>query len=104
MFSDSRTSPPDPQRVLRNALELAQEAVQFDNSKDPHNAVLAYGESIALLEHVLELLRDEDCTLKGYRTSESSDTSRDTLDESRRVKTIVSLQRVNLHVHIESTF
>ncbi|KZT74784.1 hypothetical protein DAEQUDRAFT_700825 [Daedalea quercina L-15889] len=59
--SESR---PSSRRALTKALELAREAVRLDSSNDdPYAAVVAYGQSVALLSQVMErVMRGEDST------------------------------------------
>ncbi|KAJ3790277.1 hypothetical protein GGU10DRAFT_303319 [Lentinula aff. detonsa] len=50
---------PSPRRALTQALELAREAVQLDSMNDnPELAVAAYGRSVALLNEVMERVRN----------------------------------------------
>ncbi|KAL5519003.1 hypothetical protein ACEPAH_686 [Sanghuangporus vaninii] len=55
-------SRPSSRRALTRALELAREAVRLDSTNDdPHGAIRAYGESVALLNEVMErVMRGED--------------------------------------------
>ncbi|KZT06803.1 uncharacterized protein LAESUDRAFT_812489 [Laetiporus sulphureus 93-53] len=63
--TDVRPEPrPSPRRALTKALELAREAVRLDSTNDdPYGAVVAYGQSVALLSEVMErVMRGEDST------------------------------------------
>ncbi|GBE78186.1 hypothetical protein SCP_0110690 [Sparassis crispa] len=53
---------PSSRRALTKALELAREAVRLDSTNDdPHAAVVAYGQSVALLSEVMaRVMRGED--------------------------------------------
>ncbi|KAH8120260.1 hypothetical protein DFH11DRAFT_1739440 [Phellopilus nigrolimitatus] len=53
---------PSSRRALTRALELAREAVKLDSTNDdPHGAIQAYGQSVALLNEVMErVMRGED--------------------------------------------
>ncbi|KAI5123601.1 hypothetical protein M0805_003417 [Coniferiporia weirii] len=53
---------PSSRRTLTRALELAREAVRLDSTNDdPHGAIQAYGQSVALLNEVMErVMRGED--------------------------------------------
>ncbi|KAF9821894.1 hypothetical protein IEO21_00324 [Rhodonia placenta] len=55
---------PSSRRALTRALELAREAVRLDSTNDdPYGAVIAYGQSVALLSEVMErVMRGEDST------------------------------------------
>lgn len=53
---------PSSRRALTRALELAKEAVRLDSTNDdPHGAIMAYGQSVTLLNEVMErVMRGED--------------------------------------------
>lgn len=60
--SPTGQSRPSSRRALTRALELAKEAVRLDSTNDdPHGAIMAYGQSVALLNEVMErVMRGED--------------------------------------------
>jgi hypothetical protein len=75
-------------------LELAREAVKLDSTNaDPYGAVIAYGQSVALLSDVMERVR------RGEDSTESSNRRRNGRrrsvvaqeEEVKRLKSIVSV-------------
>lgn len=89
----SAPSRPSSRRTLTRALELAREAVRLDSTNDdPHGAIRAYGQSVALLNEVMErVMRGEDSgdhrRRNGRRRSIVAQE-----EEVRRLKSIVSWQ------------
>lgn len=85
-------SKPSSRRALTRALELAREAVRLDSTNDdPHGAIQAYGQSVALLNEVMErVMRGEDSTeprkKNGRRRSIVAQE-----EEVRRLRSIVSI-------------
>lgn len=83
---------PSSRRSLTRALELARDAVRIDSTNDdPHGAIQAYGQSVALLKEVMErVTRGEDSTeprkKKGHRRSIVSQE-----EEVRRLRSIVRI-------------
>ncbi|PCH33485.1 hypothetical protein WOLCODRAFT_160098 [Wolfiporia cocos MD-104 SS10] len=86
----SRTSEsrPSSRRALTKALELAREAVRLDSTNDdPYGAVVAYGQSVALLSEVMErVMRGEDSTESHRRGRRRSVVAQE--EEVRRLKSI----------------
>lgn len=82
-------SRPSSRRALTRALELAKEAVKLDSTNnDPYGAIQAYGQSVALLNEVMErVMRGEDSTERrnGRRRSIVAQE-----EEVRRLRSIVS--------------
>lgn len=87
--SESR---PSSRRALTKALELAREAVRLDSSNDdPYAAVVAYGQSVALLSHVMErVMRGEDSTESHRKQNGRRRSVVAQEEEVRRLKAIVS--------------
>jgi hypothetical protein len=84
---------PSSRRALTRALELAREAVKLDSTnKDPFGAVIAYGQSVALLGDVMERVRrGEDSTETSHRRRNGRRRSVVAQEEEvRRLKSIVS--------------
>lgn len=97
-------SPPEPRssetrpssrRALTRALELAREAVRLDSKNDdPYAAVVAYGQSVALLSEVMErVMRGEDSTESHRRQNGRRRSVVAQEEEVRRLKSIVSFAR-----------
>ena len=88
---------PSSRRALTKALELAREAVKLDSTNvDPYGAVIAYGQSVALLSDVMERVRrGEDSTETSSRRRNGRRRSVIAQEEEvRRLKSIVSGIRV----------
>lgn len=88
---------PSSRRTLTRALELAREAVRLDSTNDdPHGAIRAYGESVALLNEVMErVMRGEDSSEHRRRNGRRRSIVAQE-EEVRRLKTIVCHRRVFL--------
>ena len=89
--SSTSQTRPSSRRVLTRALELAREAVKLDSTNDdPRGAIKAYGQSVTLLNEVMErVMRGEDTgehrRKNGRRRSIVAQE-----EEVRRLKSIVS--------------
>lgn len=83
---------PSSRRALTRALELAREAVRLDSTNDdPHAAIQAYGQSVALLNEVMErVMRGEDSTEHRRRNGRRRSIVAQE-EEVRRLKSIVSV-------------
>jgi hypothetical protein len=90
--SRATTTRPSSRRALTRALELAREAVMLDSANDdPYAAVVAYGQSVALLSEVMERVRrGEDSTESSSRRRNGRRRSaRAQEEEIKRLKKIV---------------
>lgn len=85
-------SRPSSRRALTRALELAREAVMLDSTNDnPHAAVAAYGQSVALLSEVMERVRRGEDSTESHRKRNGRRRSVVAQEEEvRRLKSIVS--------------
>lgn len=101
--SESR---PSSRRALTKALELAREAVQLDSSNvDPYAAVVAYGQSVALLSQVMErVMRGEDSTESHRKQNGRRRSVVAQEEEVRRLKAIVSLSWIANLGHVSHWF
>lgn len=86
---------PSSRRTLTRALELAREAVRLDSTNDdPHGAIRAYGQSVALLNEVMERVMRGDDSSEHRRRNGRRRSIVAQEEEVRRLKSIVSIKFV----------
>lgn len=93
--SSSGNTRPSSRRALTRALELAKEAVRLDSTNDdPHGAIMAYGQSVALLNEVMErVMRGEDSGESRRRNGRRRSIVAQE-EEVQRLKSIVRYHRI----------
>ena len=88
-----------PRRTLREALELAREAVKLDSTDDdPHGAAVAYGKSVTLLRKVMERdINDEDSNDSVHQRGGRRRSVVAQEEEVHRLKAVVRLISLSPH-------
>ena len=84
------------------ALELAKEAVRLDSTNDdPHGAIMAYGQSVALLNEVMErVMRGEDSGESRRRNGRR----RSIVAQEEEVKRLKSIVRPETRYYCAQTY